>query len=47
MWEGDAGNVTCDLGLHGHTSGGLKATYVWSLLAQSLGIVQSFRHVPH
>lgn len=40
--EGGSGNITYDLGL----SGGLKAACVWRLLAQSLGIRQSFRHVP-
>lgn len=46
VWEGDTGNIAYDLGSHGHTSGGLKAACVWRLLAQSLGIVQNFRHVP-
>lgn len=46
VWEGGTGNIACDWGLHGHTSGGLKAACLWRLLAQSLGILQSFRHVP-
>lgn len=46
VWEGDTGNIAYDSGLHGRTSGGLKAACVSRPLAQSLGIVQSFRHVP-
>lgn len=44
-WEADAAIIAHDVGLYGHTSGGLKAACALEVLARRLGSAQSFRRV--